>query len=138
MINEIRSHHPTSCIVTGTEVKNDDGTTFTEMQPHRLVDLGNKVILQYIVPDDAEFYEEEGSMGPAMYRLFGCNWREKTGWCKRFSASEHKTMAHVMHAAGLFSSIGEARRNGWDKPTAVGTYFAGKGMNKKMIVVENG
>lgn len=26
------------------------------------------------------------------------------------------TMAHVVHGAGIFKSIGEARRNGWDKP----------------------
>lgn len=30
------------------------------------------------------------------------------------------TMAHVMHAAGIFKSISEARRNGWDKAIAPG------------------
>lgn len=25
-------------------------------------------------------------------------------------------MAHIMHAAGIFKSVGDARRNGWNKP----------------------
>ncbi len=25
-------------------------------------------------------------------------------------------MAHIMHAAGIFPSVGQARKNGWDKP----------------------
>lgn len=29
-------------------------------------------------------------------------------------------MAHVLHAAGVFRSIGEAKRNGWDKPIELG------------------
>jgi hypothetical protein len=29
---------------------------------------------------------------------------------------EHWSMANVMHAAGIFKSVGEARRNGWGKP----------------------
>ena len=29
---------------------------------------------------------------------------------------ESWSMAHVMHAAGIFKSVGEARRNGWNKP----------------------
>lgn len=30
------------------------------------------------------------------------------------------TMAHIMHAAGIFRSITEARKNGWDKPISFG------------------
>ena len=29
---------------------------------------------------------------------------------------DHWTMAHVMHAAGIFPSVGIARKNGWNKP----------------------
>lgn len=29
---------------------------------------------------------------------------------------ESWSMAHIMHAAGIFKSIGEARKNGWNKP----------------------
>jgi hypothetical protein len=30
------------------------------------------------------------------------------------------TMAHVMHAAGIFKSVSEAKRNGWEKPISHG------------------
>lgn len=30
------------------------------------------------------------------------------------------TMAHVMHAAGIFKSVSEARKNGWNKPIPIG------------------
>lgn len=30
------------------------------------------------------------------------------------------TMAHIMHWAGSFSSVSDARRNGWDKPIPPG------------------
>lgn len=30
------------------------------------------------------------------------------------------SMAHVMHAAGVFTSVGQARRNGWDRPVPRG------------------
>lgn len=38
------------------------------------------------------------------------------------------TMAHIMHAAGCFSSINEAKRNGWNKPIPDGysDYTVGK------------
>lgn len=36
------------------------------------------------------------------------------------------TMAHVMHRAGLFASVGEARRNGWSKPITAGDYVVGR------------
>lgn len=29
---------------------------------------------------------------------------------------ESWSMSHIMHAAGIFKSVGEAKRNGWDKP----------------------
>lgn len=32
----------------------------------------------------------------------------------------HWTMAHIMVAAGIFPSAGQARRNGWNIPIAVG------------------
>lgn len=33
---------------------------------------------------------------------------------------DHWLLAHVMHAAGVFKSVGEAKRNGWDKPVPKG------------------
>lgn len=29
---------------------------------------------------------------------------------------ESWSMSHIMHAAGIFKSVSEARKNGWDKP----------------------
>lgn len=39
---------------------------------------------------------------------------------------ENATMAHVMHSCGLFKSIGDARRNGWNRPIEVGVFTVGK------------
>lgn len=39
---------------------------------------------------------------------------------------EGKTMAHVMAQVGIFKSVGEARRNGWDKPVTTGVFKVGK------------
>ena len=41
-------------------------------------------------------------------------------------------MAHVMAKAGIFSSITQARKNGWDKPIEVGVWT----VTKKRIKVE--
>ena len=30
------------------------------------------------------------------------------------------TMAHIMHASGIFKSVNEARKNGWNKPIQPG------------------
>lgn len=45
------------------------------------------------------------------------------------------TMAHVMHAAGLFPSVSQARKNGWDKPIPEGwsEYTVGK-LRKRVFV----
>lgn len=47
---------------------------------------------------------------------------------KVFMASDYvgKTMAHIMADAGYFASVGDARRNGWNKPAAAGTFHVGK------------
>ena len=36
------------------------------------------------------------------------------------SFPESWTMAHIMHAAGIFKSVSEARKNGWNTPVANG------------------
>jgi hypothetical protein len=33
---------------------------------------------------------------------------------------ESWTMAHIMHAAGIFPSVTQAKKNGWDKPISHG------------------
>lgn len=41
------------------------------------------------------------------------------------------TMAHIMHAANIFKSVSEAKRNGWDKPIPHG--FQALTVTKKKI-----
>jgi len=41
-------------------------------------------------------------------------------------------MAHVMHKAGIFPSVSQARKNGWDRPIEVGQWS----VTKKKIKVE--
>lgn len=36
------------------------------------------------------------------------------------------TMAHVMHRAGVFKSVSEARKNGWNKPLQFGDFVVTK------------
>lgn len=33
---------------------------------------------------------------------------------------DHWTMAHIMHKADIFSSVSQARKNGWNKPIPEG------------------
>lgn len=48
---------------------------------------------------------------------------------------ENKTlMAHLMHDLGFFPSVGQARKNGWDKPLELGVHELGP--KKKRITVE--
>ena len=49
---------------------------------------------------------------------------------------ENWILAHVMHAGGLFPSVSEARRNGWDKPIPPGfsEFTIGKLNNKVWIL----
>jgi len=45
-------------------------------------------------------------------------------------------MAHVMHKVGIFPSVGQARKNGWDKPIQPGfsEFTVGK-MKKKVFIL---
>jgi hypothetical protein len=46
-------------------------------------------------------------------------------------------MAHVLHAAGIFTSVSQARKNGWNKPIPNGftALEVGKKANKKNIFI---
>jgi hypothetical protein len=37
-----------------------------------------------------------------------------------FIIQDHWTMAHIIHKAGIFPSISQAKKNGWNKPIPVG------------------
>tara|TARA_S200000501_G_scaffold374205_1_gene423175 strand:+ start:754 stop:1008 length:255 start_codon:yes stop_codon:yes gene_type:complete len=45
-------------------------------------------------------------------------------------------MAHIMHKVGIFPSVGQARKNGWDKPIQPGfsEFTVGK-MKKKVFIL---
>ena len=50
---------------------------------------------------------------------------------------DHWTMAHVIHATGLFPSIGQARKNGWNNPIPEGFTIltVGKKARKQHIFI---
>lgn len=43
-----------------------------------------------------------------------------------FAQVKNPLMAHVMAKAGIFPSVGQARKNGWDKPLTVGDFTVTK------------
>jgi|TARA_B100000959_G_scaffold170001_1_gene178015 hypothetical protein len=46
-------------------------------------------------------------------------------------------MAHLMFKVGIFSSVSQARKNGWDKPVPLGFNFFTVGKLKKKVYVLN-
>ena len=55
-----------------------------------------------------------------------------------FHIEDNWIMAHVMHMAGVFSSVGIARKNGWNKPIPEGfsEFTIGKAKKKVWILNE--
>lgn len=49
---------------------------------------------------------------------------------------DHEILAHLMHRAGLFPSVGAARKNGWNKPIEPGfrLYVVGKGKHRVYVL----
>lgn len=54
-----------------------------------------------------------------------------------FILGENDTMANVMHHAGVFPSVTQARKNGWNKDIPVGFSDRRVGKNKKRITILN-
>ena len=50
---------------------------------------------------------------------------------------DHWLLAHVMHMAGVFPSVGIARKNGWNKPIPEGFSEFTVGKTKKKIWILN-
>ena len=50
---------------------------------------------------------------------------------------DHWILAHIMHAAGIFSSVGIARKNGWNKPIPTGFSEFTVGKNRKKVWILN-
>jgi hypothetical protein len=75
-----------------------------------------------------------GPIGPAVIKMHSLG--NTTGTAKHIftltNFSNNALMAHVMAKAGIFPSISQARKNGWDKPIEVGEWT----VTKKRIKVE--
>ena len=50
---------------------------------------------------------------------------------------EHWTMAHIMHNVGIFDSVNQARKNGWNKPIPTGFWQKRVGKNRILISIMN-
>lgn len=50
----------------------------------------------------------------------------------------HWTMAHVMHKAGVFSSVSQAKKNGWNKdiPDGFNEFIVGKKRKQVFTFIE--
>ena len=54
-----------------------------------------------------------------------------------FKTEDRLTLAHFMAKAGIFPSVSQARKNGWDKPVPEGFNQFIVGKKKSMITVLN-
>jgi hypothetical protein len=71
------------------------------------------------------------------WALNGRDWRgQETDIALRFLRPGW-FMAHVMHAAGLFPSVSEARRNGWAKPISSGLSQQIVGKRRAVVTIYN-
>jgi hypothetical protein len=50
----------------------------------------------------------------------------KTFSMKKLQEENKNTMAHIMFELGIFKSVGEARKNGWNKPLELGEFCVTK------------
>ena len=50
---------------------------------------------------------------------------------------EHWTMAHIMHNVGIFDSVNQARKNGWNKPIPFGIWQKKVGKKRVLISIMN-
>jgi len=50
---------------------------------------------------------------------------------------DHWIMAHIMHAIGVFPSVGQARKNGWNKPIEDGWTDIIVGKLKREVTILN-
>jgi hypothetical protein len=54
-----------------------------------------------------------------------------------FHIEDNWLMSHVMHVAGVFPSIGIARKSGWNKPIPAGFSEFTVGKNRKKVWILN-
>ena len=77
-------------------------------------------------------------IGPAEIRMpnIGTTSKGESHVFKLIDFSEVKTplMAHVMAKAGIFPSVSQARKNGWDKPLTIGEWTVTKKKIKISVI----
>lgn len=56
---------------------------------------------------------------------------------QRFDSFENKTLAHLMAEAGVFPSVGQAKKNGWNKPIPLGFSHFIVGKKKSSVAILN-
>jgi hypothetical protein len=85
------------------------------------------------MPSEVNFYDPRTP--PALVKDMLSGWNGAiTGEVKEIQPGW--TLAHVMHAAGLFPSVGQAKKNGWNRPIPDGwsEYTVGK-LNTRIYIV---
>jgi|TARA_R110000796_G_scaffold94971_2_gene199952 hypothetical protein len=50
---------------------------------------------------------------------------------------DHWIMAHIMHSAGIFTSVGQAFKNGWNMPIPTGFWQKRVGKKKTLVSIFN-
>jgi len=82
----------------------------------------NRIVFDFILQGVSE---EEAN-------FFGMTWENS------IAIEPHWTMAHIIKEVGLFPSVGQAKKNGWDKPIEHGfSEFGPLGKKKFCIFILN-
>lgn len=108
---------------TQVQLESLDDDTIWAWATQRRLDLRDEVFGLDLRRRNLFGFEHGRRMG------FWKGWTNSGPWQpKKVVASEFegKSMAHVMTELGLFASVSQARKNGWDKPVATGMFKVGK------------
>ena len=100
----------------------------------------NNVEAMAFAPSPLHFEKHEFILALRRRNLVGLEHGHRQGWwqayttegplppVRRIASADFvgKTMAHVMAEVGFFPSVGQARKNGWDRPVETGRFKVGK------------
>jgi hypothetical protein len=100
----------------------------------------NDIEAMAFAPLPLHFEQHEFILAIRRRNLVGLEHGYRQGWwqayttegplpaARRVTADDYagKTMAHVMADVGFFPSVGQARKNGWDRPVETGRFKVGK------------
>ncbi len=75
-------------------------------------------------------FVQDGPVGPAQIKMHNLGTTSKAEGhvfsLSDFAVVKNPLMAHAMAKAGIFPSVGQARKNGWDKPLTEGVWTVTK------------